>query len=321
MVGHDSTVSTAENYRRFGRQEAAGRSPAYERLALGVSTDRLVLTFLRRLPPAKRQPNLLFAAARRLLGSPPDLDSLRALIAGRGGELRSLMLARSTQTNEPARCASLLPALGLLPEPLALLEVGAAAGLTLLPDAYSYDFGGHRIAGADPDGPILRCLPIGPVPLPGRTPEVVWRAGIDLNPLNVGDADDLDWLRCLIWPGEADRDRRLQRAAAMARRHPPQVHRGDLLTDLSRVAALAPPEATLVVYHSAVLAYVPEQKRREFGAAVRALGAVWLSNEAPGVLPDLSVGPPGGAGFIVAEGGTRVLARTDPHGTWLEWLA
>jgi hypothetical protein len=58
------------------------------------------------------------------------------------GEKRSLgaaMLAQSTQTNEPGRCAALLPMLARLPEPLALPEVGASAGLCLLPDFYTYD--------------------------------------------------------------------------------------------------------------------------------------------------------------------------------------
>ena len=67
------------------------------------------------------------------------------------------MLARRTQTNEPARCATLLPALAQLPPPLALIEVGASAGLTLLVDRYSYDYAGHRIAGRDPQAPVLRC--------------------------------------------------------------------------------------------------------------------------------------------------------------------
>ena len=97
--------------------EAAGRSPAYERLAYAVAEDGLVLSFLERLPLAKRQPNLLFGAARYLLGSPPGPDSLRSLVSERPGELAEVMRARRTQTNEAARCAVLLPALALLPRP------------------------------------------------------------------------------------------------------------------------------------------------------------------------------------------------------------
>jgi len=299
--------------------EAAERSPAYERLALAVAGDDLVLSFLERLPVAKRQPNLLFAAARYLLGSPAEHTSLRSLVSERSDELAEVMRTRRTQTNEAARCAVLLPALALLPQPLALLEVGAAAGLTLIPDVYSYDYDGHRVAGSDPEAPLLSCRPLGSVPVPERAPEIAWRAGIDLNPLDLNDDDDMAWLSCLLWPGEADRAGRLQGAIAAARRQPPPIHRGDLLDDLARVGAQAPADATLVVYHSAVLAYVDVPKRQAFAAAVRDLGATWLSNEGDGVLPSLATGP-GTACFLLVRDGEEVLARTDPHGTWLEWL-
>jgi hypothetical protein len=156
MSGHDLTAGTAENYRAFAA-EARGRSPRYVELATAVAGDPLVLGFLDTLPAAKRQPNLLFAAACYLLGEPPDLAALRGLIAGRRTELTGTMLRRRTQTNEPARCATLLPALALLPEPLALIEVGASAGLTLLVERYSYDYEGHRVAGTEPPAPVLTC--------------------------------------------------------------------------------------------------------------------------------------------------------------------
>jgi hypothetical protein len=70
-----------------------------------------------------------------------------------------------------------------------------------------------------------------------------------------------------------------------------------------------------------VLAYVDERKRSEFAAAVRRLGAVWLSNEAPGVLPDVKIPPGDDGAFVLVRDGTQALARTDPHGTWLTWLA
>jgi hypothetical protein len=319
MHGHDLAVSAAENYRAFA-EDARGRSPAYELLAGSVAEDTAVLRFLGSLPPERRQPNLLFAAARYLLGDPVGIARLRALVRQNSAELAGVMMARRTQTNEPARCATLLPALALLPPPLALIEVGASAGLTLLFDRYSYDYAGHQIAGQDPRAPVLRCAPRGPVPLPDRLPAISWRAGLDLDPLDVTSDDDVRWLSCLVWPGEGDREQRLAAAIAAARRDPPVIHRGDLLTDLPALAAQAPAGATLVVYHSAVLAYVTPAGRERFAGTVRALPAIWLSNEGPAILPGIPLPAYHGAPFVLARDGHTPLALTDSHGTWLQWL-
>lgn len=159
MIGHDPRVSTPENYRRFGR-ELHQRSPAYSDLAHTVAADPQILAFLNALPTTKRQPNLLFAAARYLLGIPAEISTLRRLVHEHADELATVMRTKRTQTNEPARCATLLPALAGLPEPLALLEVGASAALTLLPDYYSYTYGEHTIPGTDPEAPRLACTRI-----------------------------------------------------------------------------------------------------------------------------------------------------------------
>jgi hypothetical protein len=309
-------VSVPRRYRDFARGEAHGRSSPYEALANAVADDPLVLAFLDDLPPGKRQPNLLFAAARYLLGEPADIGSLRMLARDRRDELTEVILTRRTQTNEVARCATLLPALAMIDGPLALLEVGASAGLTLLPDRYSYDYGdGRVIEGTDPLAPVLNCRTLGPVPVPSRVPEVIWRAGLDLNPLNVTDDDDMRWLECLLWPGEQGRADRLAAAIATARREPPTVHRGDLVTGVPAIAAEAPPEATLVIYHSAVLAYVDERGRRDFASVVKGMGVVWLSNEEPGVLGGYDTSE----GYALIRDGDRPLAVTDPHGTWVRW--
>ncbi len=324
----DSVAVVAASYRSFARQ-AHGRSPAYEALAASAADDKMVMTFVASLPQAKRQPNLLFAAARFLLGCPAGAQQLRDLVGDSRAELTGVMLARRTQTNEPARCAVLLPVLAQLPQPLALIEAGASAGLTLLVDRYSYDYGGYRLAGADPDAPILRCEPRGSVPLPARIPAIAWRAGLDLSPLDVTSDDDMRWLSCLVWPGEGDRQDRLAAAIASARRDPPALQRGDLVADLPALAASAPADATLVIYHSAVLYQVAAADRERFVSTVRGLGAVWLSSEAPGIVPgtDLDDGSDRGDARraslftnVLARDG-RALAIADGHGAWLHWLA
>jgi hypothetical protein len=319
ISGHDVTAGTAARYLGFA-DEARGRSPQYEELAIAVAGDPLTLRFLGSLPAAKRQPNLLFAAATYLLGEAPELGPLRRLINDRGGELARTVLTRRTQTNEPARCATLLPALAQLPQPLALIEIGASAGLTLLPDRYSYDYGDCHLFGTDQNAPVFTCRTLGPVPLPAQVPDVSWRAGLDLNPLDVMDDDDVRWLECLLWPGETGRPERLAAAIETARRNPPRIHRGDLLTDLPALAGEAPSGATLVVYHSAVLAYVAAEQRGQVAATIRALNASWLSNEGPDVLTGIAVPERHDEKFVLVRDGTRAVAFTDAHGTWIDWL-
>jgi hypothetical protein len=316
----DAVRSVAAGYRDFARLEARGRSDAYESLAEAVAGDPALTAFIASLPPAKRQPQLVFGAARYLLGGPPGIGQLRELAHHSRAQLIRVILARRTQTNEPARCAVLLPALAQLPGPLALIEVGASAGLTLLFDRYSYDYAGHHLAGSDPDGPTLRCRPSGPVPLPAEMPTIIWRAGLDVNPLDVTRDDDVRWLSCLVWPGEGDRARRLAAAVASARRDPPPVHRGDLLTDLPALAARAPAGATVVVYHCSVLYQVGVQGREQFAATVRGLNATWLSSEAPGIVPGTATRAADGQMCVVARDGQPV-AHADSHGTRLGWLS
>jgi hypothetical protein len=115
----------ADRYRTFAQHEAQGVSPLYERLALGVAHDPELLGLLAGLPPLKQQANLFFAAARLLNGVPESFEAFRDEVLARRDEGVAPMLARATQTNEPARCASLLPILASLPQPLALLEVAS----------------------------------------------------------------------------------------------------------------------------------------------------------------------------------------------------
>src|SRR5437764_66089 len=212
-------------YVRFAETEARGRSPLYEALALGVPSDPEIIAFLAALPAEKRQPNLLLAAVRRLFGTVSDYREFRRGILDNRDAVRSLMLARATQTNEPGRCATLLPVLALLPQPLALLEVGASAGLCLLPDCYGYDYDGHWVP-ADPPRPIFPCEPDGKTPLPRQLPQIAWRAGLDLEPIDLSDPDQVAWLEALVWPEETDRLDRLRTAMQIAKVRKPRVVKG-----------------------------------------------------------------------------------------------
>ncbi len=320
------TARIVKRYQRFAEHEARGVSARYEDYATAVASDERALAFLAKLPADKQQPNLVFAAIRSLFGEPTSGATLVDQLITHPGVVREVILARRVQTNEPARCATLLPVLARLPQPLALIEIGASAGLCLLPDRYGYDFGRIRVPPACPsdvEAPVFRCEANADTPLPATAPRIAWRAGLDLHPIDVRDADAVGWLETLVWPEHRTRAVQLGQALRVAAQSPPRVVQGDLRSDLDRLLVEAPTGATPVVFHSAVLSYLPSRDAIDrFADHVRSLGVTWVSNESPLVLPELVNGIDQAmmAGrFLLSVDGVPV-ALTGPHGQSIDWL-
>jgi hypothetical protein len=316
-------VSIAAWYRWFAANEAEGRSQLWAELGRQIADDAEVLAFLTGLPPSKRQPNLLLASYRSLFGTPVDWTDFRDHLLAETAAVAARMRERSTQTNEPGRCATLVPVLASLPQPLAILEVGAAAGLCLLPEQYGYDYGRRRLVPPDTiDPPLFPCRVSSNTPVPDRLPEIAWRAGLDLNPLDVTDAEQMLWLETLVWPGQELRQERLRKAIAIAKANPPRVVRGSLENDLEKLLAQAPPGLTTVVFHSAVLSYVPQQDARTaFADRVMSLADYYIANESPSVLPQIVTDPvPPSPGSFLLSCNRIPVAWTDPHGASIVWM-
>lgn len=236
-----------------------------------------------------------------------------------------VVLTHATQTNEVRRCAVLLPELAEITGPIALLEVGASAGLCLYPDRYAYRFtterGVEELAPVGGSTVVLETELRGR-PAPKRLPEIVWRAGIDLNPMDVADPVSLQWLETLVWPEHEERRRDLHAAASLVAGARPLLVPGDLNEMFDEVAAQAPPEATLVVVHSSVLVYLSPDARASFATTVRASGAVWISNEGRSVLPEVATQLPADVenGTVLAVDGAPV-AIVGPHGQFFHAIA
>ena len=169
------------------------------------------------------------------------------------------------------------------------------------------------------------------MPLPAALPQVLWRAGIDLNPLDVRNPDDVAWLEALVWPEQEFRLERLRQAIAIAREHPPLLVAGDLNEQLAALAARAPEDAALVVFHSAVMAYLDAGGRARFRRTMADLaaerGCHWLSNEGHTVLaqadgstvvPEMDDTRLRGRFLLLQDGQPAAIAG--PHGQSLEWL-
>lgn len=322
------TDAVQQRYARFAVQEAPGRSDLYAEWAAGVADDPEVQALLARIPENRRQPPLVFAVTRMLGVGSAAYRGWREFVIARADDVVAECAGRGLQTNEPLRLAPLLPVLSEIDGPIALLEIGASAGLCLYPDRYSYRFVDaagavrHRLDPAGgPSAVVLESRVEGDLP-EMRLPEVVWRAGIDLAPLDARDESDRRWLQALVWPGEEGREVRVTAALDIAASEPPHLVAGDALDRLDALAAEAPRSATLVITTPGVLVHIPRQAREALVERIRRLDARWVTIDPPALLDvwEPSVVAEDWPGFVVALDGA-VRAAADPLGRWWEWRA
>jgi hypothetical protein len=291
-MAHSERDRTADWFRRFASAEGA-ESPRYGDWALGIADDDELLALVTKLPLAKRQPVLVLTCAR-VAGVP-----LRPFETARGDfielwpAIAKLAKTRATQTNDPRRCTPLLVALDRIRGPIALVEVGASAGLTLFPDRYSYKWNapGRSVLSHPADGPAtvtLKADIAGWGSNPPRRPNIVYREGIDLNPLDVSKPTDRDWLEALVWPEQTERLDLVRAAADVVAQSPPTLTAGDAVAEIRAAVARArkaAPKATIVVSSPAILVYLDPAEREKFAAYCSRAKVRWISLDGRRVIP------------------------------------
>ncbi|MCJ1687962.1 DUF2332 domain-containing protein [Rathayibacter sp. VKM Ac-2927] len=318
---------TADRYRRAA-VELAQTSELQVEWALAVAGDEALLALIDELPPSHRQPSLLFSVAR-LLGAPAvDGAAFAEWLRREWPRVAPVAAERLTQTNEALRCAPLVAALERITEPgepVALIEIGASAGLCLAPERYSYVFTGAEGATRLGRGePVLECAVTGGA-APSRLPVVAWRRGLDLRPLEVGSAEDRAWLEALLPPDRPERTERLRAAVATLREDPPAIVACDAAEALPEVLAAVPRGLRAVVVSLGTLVYLPWAARERVLATVAESGASLVTLEAEALLPPLreqaaSLTAPERTPFLLAADGVP-LASAAPHGGRLSWLS
>src|SRR5829696_4036591 len=177
LVDPDSLAAT---FRLFGREVVARDSPLYAQVRELIAGSPALLALAGR--SREGSPTLFLAAIHDELLRDPDHAlaryyptvggegpgpglgaALEDFCAVRADRLEATLATRSTQTNETGRCSGLLPAFAAVADgrPLALIEVGASAGLNLRWDRYAYDYGSRRAGAAD--SPVtIPCELVGP---------------------------------------------------------------------------------------------------------------------------------------------------------------
>lgn len=229
------------------------------------------------------------------------------------------------QTNEVRRSAVLIAgaqvALSHFQRPVVLSELGASGGLNLMWDRFALDVAGTCFG---PSDAALTLSPDwdGPSP-PTASIEIAERAGVDLNPLNPNDPDDLLRLKAYLW---ADQPHRLALTQAAACALDTVVEQGDAIDWLER--RLANPKAghLHLIQNTVAWQYFPQSAQKRGIKLLEAAGTratqdtplAWLSMENDG---DAT----GGVGATVTlrmwpGDVTLHLGRADFHGRWVQWV-
>jgi hypothetical protein len=300
----------AQVYRHFGEVDAAGTSPLYERVAVALSESNDALRAIEGAPARKRRPAVTLAALHdlALAGRAPALAAAYAAADGDAAARAAIdTLLRMTDSvvatagrralrdNETGRCPVLYPAVAEAARraganAVGLIDVGCSAGLNLNVDRVGITYSNGQSLG-DPSSPVqLAASIVGDRPVPARAmPEVVARIGVDLDPVDVTDADNARWLRACLAPDQSERAARLEAELALAATDPPLLLRGDAVEVLPDALARVPAHALPVVTTTWALSHFPLESRLRFlqrlDEAATGRTVAWVSVEGVGVAP------------------------------------
>ncbi|MBG0737990.1 DUF2332 domain-containing protein [Paeniglutamicibacter antarcticus] len=353
--GRDRTL--AQVYRRFGEVDAAQTSPLYVSVAVALSECEDALRAIGTAPPRKRHPTVILAALHdlALAGRAPALAAAYAASDGdaaAGAAIDTLLRMtdsvvdiasrRQMSTIEAGRCAVLYPAIAeavhrVGANTVGLIDVCCSAGLNLNVDRVGIRYSNGQTLGEPASAVQLSSAIVGDRPIPIRAmPEVVARIGVDLDPVDITDADDARWVRACLSPDQPERVARLEAemmltATATA---PALLLQGDPLKLLPAAVAHVPVDALPVIMTTWALSKFPLESRLRFlhrldeAAAGRAVA--WVSAEGVGVAPaiptlgDRRASGHSIIGLAVFEGSalrTEAIGRCWSQGRLLAWLA
>jgi hypothetical protein len=324
-------------------------------VAIALSESAQALRAIEAAPARKRRPSVILAALHdlALAGRAPALAaafSAGDVDAAAGAAIDTLLRStdavvaiaarRQPLIDETGRCAVLYPAVAEVArrvgaEAVGLVDVGCSAGLNLNVDRVGIAYSNGQSLG-DPLSPVqLSCSIVGDRAVPTRAmPEVVSRVGVDLDPVDVTDADDARWLRACVPPGEPERAARLEAEMALAAAAPPRLLRGDAVELLPDALAHVPAGALPVVTTTWSLSHFPLERRLRFlqrlDEAAAGRTVAWVSAEGVGVAPPIpTLGDRRASGHSII--GLAMFDRPSMHaeavgrcwsrGRLLTWLA
>lgn len=337
------------DYWQFFTEEAKrADSPLYVRLSEGVRDNPKLRAFAAQARKGQPHANILFGAVHYLLLRGTD-HPLRAFYPNLNGgtradgdpvphfvdfvgkyrdELAPLIASKVTNTNEVGRSALLHTAFRAVAkdagEPLNLIEIGPSAGLNLIWDRYGvrYHRGSETFELPVPNPAlVIDCELRGEKNPPlGPTPKIASRVGLELNPVDLSDPDQRDWLRALVWPDTHGRFERLEAALKAYASERPDIRIGSALDLLPDALRAIPEDQPVCLYHSYVIYQFSAEMKEALESILTLAGLrrpIWrtaIEGKVDGTNTIEMIG------YHDGVRDAQVLALCHPHGRWLEWL-
>ena len=341
-----SNAALAARFRRFAIEECSAASeegagsPSYEMLSETVASNRELLDLARTCRVGQPIPNLFFAAVKRSVATFPGSElagHYRRIAAGQHPtpELERAFTAfslahrdqiirrlesRMVQTNEVGRCAYLTPGFLMIAaenpgRPLALLDVGASAGLNLNWDRYRYRYSDGSEFGPADAAVEIECDARNGLPnVPSAFPEVNYRVGVDLAPVDLGDDEEYRWMRALLWPEHNRREALLSAARDVWLQSPPTIVQGDAVELLPEILERIPGESVLCVFHCHTLNQFPAPAKERFANILRDTSMRRIVYHLPSEGSHILV-----QRIVAGTAAPLASARRQVHGQWIEW--
>jgi hypothetical protein len=253
-------------------------------------------------------------------------------------EILNLVTQREVQINEVRRCAVLVPALAAVSNrvncaPLALLDVGACAGLNLNFDRYFYDYGVAGTVGPENSTVRIASAARGQTVsmVPRAFPSIPWRLGIDSDPVDVTDSHAVNWLVGLVSPDDRKRMDLLKAALSIARQNAPQLLKGKAVDVLTSALSSIPDGLVPCIFHSFTTHHFSRDELKQFDEIRESFGQQrelysisleWQRSDGQ-VLPRQEPVPIKLTIFSGRQVQEQTLAMTDNRGgcDTLDWLA
>lgn len=337
-----------QKFLNFAATECKDHSALYYKLSQEIAADTELLKMASYTRNGQPVPNIFLAAVHYLLlknsGSEladffPSIQKklvsvipfslFKKFCIQNEKEIRDIISTRIVQTNVINRCAYLMPVISKIlfdeGKPATIIDIGTSAGLTLNFDKYEYWYNGGKVYG---DSKVIVNSNIIDSSIPDIFPisQSITKIGIDQNIIDPSDADEILWLKALIWPDQVERFVAMEEALKLDELKNISFVQAQKIEDFRKVLLAVPANEILIVYATHVLYQFSQelledfylmleavaQKRDLYFLSVEGIQSLLKRYNSKDVVAELYQFKNGQKNIIL-------LAETNGHGKWIKW--